>query len=456
MVDEAALAEARETLERAGATRVRVEIPDTDGNLRGKYVSREKLLKGKGASLSDVFYVLSIRDDVYEAPLTGVGTGFPDVVGMPDWSTLRHVPWDRELYAVIVDMQTKSGEPLAVDPRLALRRAEARATAAGFEARFGVEYEIYLFHCDEQGDRALRECRPRELVASSREWHAYSLWRFEDVHEFVAEADASLRSYGVEIEAWSSELGYGMIEGAIAPLPPLAAADAAARFKLACKELAKRHGMIATFIAKWDMAQSGSSGHLHQSLARNGRNVIWGGSQDALSDIGRHYLGGLLACAPELSAFSTPNANSYRRPSPELWAPTNASWGFDNRQAAVRVITIDEQSARFEYRRPGADLNPYLAIAGCLDSGLHGIANGIEPPPASPGPAFDDPNARPYPATLDEAAAALDGSTLAREWYGDELVTHYVVSRRAEAEYVRRLANAQVPDYELTRYLETA
>ena len=456
MAEAAALEGAREEIERLGAIRIRVEIPDTDGNLRGKYTSAAKLLKGKGATLSDVFYVLSIRDDVYEAPVTGVSTGFPDVVGMPDWSTLRPVPWERDLCAVIVDMHTKRGEPLGVDSRLALRRAEARAAEMGFEARFGVEYELYLFHGGEEGDRALRAGRPRDLRSVGREWHAYSLWRFADMDSFVAEVDGQLREYGIEIEAWSTELGFGMIECAIAPLSPLAAADAAARFKLACKQLAKRHGLIASFIAKWDMAQSGSSGHLHQSLLRDGGNVFWGGEQDTLSETGRHYLGGLLAFAPELSVFSTPNVNSYRRPSPELWAPTNASWGFDNRQAAVRAITLEEASARFEYRRPGADLNPYLAIASCLDSGLEGIRGGVEPPPDSPGPAFDDPNATPYPATLDAAAEALDASSLAREWYGDELVTHYVVSRRAEAEYVRRIANAQVPDYELTRYLETA
>jgi glutamine synthetase len=456
MAEERGLAEARETLERAGATRIRVEIPDTDGNLRGKYAASSKVLKGKGATVSDVFYVLSIRDDVFEAPLTGVPTGFPDVVAKPDWTTLRPVPWDRDLYAVIADVQTKRGEPLGVDPRLALRKAEARAAEHGFEARFGIEYELYVFHCDEQGDRAVRDGRPRDLLPTGREWHAYSLWRMEDVREFMAEADALLRGYGVELEAWSTELGYGMIECATAPLPPLAAADAGARFKVAAKELAKRHGLLATFIAKWDMTQSGSPGHLHQSLLRDGRNVFWGGEMDTLSETGRHYLGGFISCARELSAFSSPNVNSYRRPSPELWAPTNASWGFDNRQAAVRAITLDEASARLEYRRPGADLNPYLAIAGCLDSGLHGIGNRIEPPPPSAGPAFDDPAAQAFPTTLEEAADALDGSNLARDWYGDELVTHYVVSRRAEAGYVRRIANQQVPDYELIRYLETA
>ncbi len=437
-------------------SRVRVEIPDNDGNLRGKYAAAAKLAKGKGATLSDVFYVLTHRDDVFESPLTGVSTGFPDVVGMPDWSTLVPVPWDRDLSAVLVDMYTKAGEPLEVDPRLQLRKAVRRCEAAGFQALFGVEYEIYLFHGGEEGDRAIREGRPRDLRSVGREWQAYSAWRFEDMHEFVADVTDQLRVYGVEIEAWSTELGYGMVECAITPLPPLRAADSAARFKLAFKEIAKRHGLVASFIAKWDMAQSGSSGHLHQSLVRDGKNLIGGGVMDSLSEIGRHYLGGLIACSRELSAFSTPNVNSYRRPSPELWAPTNASWGYDNRQACVRVITIDQGSARLEYRRPGADLNPYLSIASCLDSGIHGVLNRIEPPAPSVGPAFDDSTVPDFPATLDDAADELDRSRLARDWYGDAYIDHYVASRRAEAGFVRQLANAQVPTYEISRYLETA
>ena len=436
--------------------RIRVEIPDTEGSLRGKYVASAKLAKGKGVTLSDVFYVLTVRDEVFESALTGQDTGFPDVVGIPDWSTLVPVPWERDLSAVIVDMQTKRGQPLEVDPRLQLRRAARRCEEQGYEARFGVEYEIYLFHLDAEGDRALREGRPRDLRCVGREWQAYSAWRFADMHGFVAEADAMLRDYGVEIESWSTELGYGMIECATVPLAPLAAADAAARFKLAFKELAKRHDLVASFIAKWDVAQSGSSGHLHQSLVRDGENAFWGGEMDTLSQTGRHFLGGLIACARELSAFSSPNVNSFRRPSPELWAPANASWGWDNRQACVRVITLDPGSARLEYRRPGADLNPYLSIAGCLDSGLHGIRNAIEPPPASQVRAFLDDAVPQFPRTLEESADALDRSALAREWYGDAFVDHFVCSRRAEAEIVHGIANAQVPQHELARYFETA
>ncbi len=446
----------REAVDRGEVRRIRAEMPDTDGNLRGKYAGPAKLLKGSGAALSDVFYVLSVADDVFEAPLTGVETGFPDVVGQPDWSTFTPVPWQPGVWGVITDMQTKAGDPCPVDPRLATRRAAERAAALGFEARFGIEYEIYLFEGGPEADALMRAGRHRELTPMGREWQAYSLWRFQDGDGFMHVLDEALHGYGIEIEAWSTELGKGMVECATPPLPPVEAADAAARTKLAIKEVAKAHGLVATFIAKWDMAQSGSSGHLHQSLTRDGRNAFWAGGEDALSATGRQYLAGLVRHAAELSAFATPFVNSYRRPSPELWAPTNASWGWDNRQASIRAITVSEGAARLEYRRPGADMNPYLAIAACLDAGLQGIREGLEPPPASIGPAFDDPDVPAYPASLEEAADLLDRSTFAREWYGDALVDHYVASRRAEAVFVRRLADAQVPAHELTRYFETA
>jgi glutamine synthetase len=237
---------------------------------------------------------------------------------MPDWSTLVPVPWERDLSAVIVDVTTKDHRPLEVDPRMQLRRSVERMHAAGFDALFGVEYELYLFQLGEDGDAAIREGRPRDLRSAGREWQAYSLWRFEDMHEFVAEAEVALRDYGVAIESWSTELGFGNIECATNALPPLQAADVAARFKVGLKALAKRHGLIATFIAKWDMTQSGSSGHLHQSLLKDGRNAFAGGEMDTLSETARHYLGGLIQCSRELSSFCTPNVNSYRRPSPEL------------------------------------------------------------------------------------------------------------------------------------------
>jgi glutamine synthetase len=266
--------------------------------------------------------------------------------------------------------------------------------------------------------------------------------------------------YGVPIESMSTELGYGMLEVAIAPLGPLEAADAAARFKLGCKELARRHGMIASFIAKLDMQQSGSSGHVHVSVRRDGEPRMRDGLGQ-LSDAGRRCLGGLAATAVETSVFMTPFPNSYRRFQPGLWTPVNTTWGHDNRNACLRAITVSDGAARIEHRRPGADLNPYLAVAACVDGCRHGLEEQLEPPAEATGRAYDDERASSLPADLPTAIEALRGSSPARAWYGDALIDHYVLSRVAEQEEWSKIAaespaehGDQVPDWELRRYFE--
>jgi glutamine synthetase len=454
------VSDARDALRGLGADRLRIELPDVNGLLRGKVVPAAKLASGGGAGFSDVIYCLTSADEVFENPaFTSNDTGWPDILAVPDWSTLRPVPWERGVAAVLCDATTKAGEPLGVDARAALRRACRRLADAGLEARCGVEYELFLFRADDAG-AALREGRPRDLVPASRIPQAYSLMRWPDLADFAAALHHDLAAYGVAIEAMSTELGHGMFEVAIAPLPPLEAADAAARLKLGTKELARRHGLIATFMAKWDMTQSGSSGHVHLSLQRDGRNVMWDG-QGALSPDGRAAIGGLAATAVETSAFMSPFPNSYRRYDPEMWTPVNVTWGHDNRNACLRVISLSETTTRVEHRRPGADLHPYASIAACLDGCLHGIAEGIEPPAEAPGRAAEAPGAAPFPTTLPDATAALEGSTLARAWYGDLFVDHYALSRHAEQhgwERARGVAvlsqDSQVPDWEACRYLE--
>jgi glutamine synthetase len=451
----------RDALEGLGATRVRLEIPDTNGILRGKYLPASKLLGGKGAGLSDVLYCLTSVDEVFENPqLTSYDTGFPDVLAMPDWSTLRPVPWEPGVAAVLCDVMTKDGRPVGVDPRAALRGACDRLRATGFEGRAGVEYEFFLFHHDDEARRALREGRPRDLRPVGSEWQAYSLIRWPDIADFADALFRDMASYGVPIESMTTELGYGMVEVAIAPLGALEAADAAARFKLGCKELARRHDMIACFVAKLDMEQSGSSGHVHVSVLRDGEPCMRDGLGQ-LSEVGRRCVGGLAATAVETSAFMCPFPNSYRRFQPGLWTPVNVTWGHDNRNACLRAITVSDAAARVEHRRPGADLNPYLAVAACADGCRHGLEEGLEAPPEAPGRAFEDERAQPFPAELPIAVEALRGSALARAWYGDALVDHYVLSRVAEHEEWAKIAAAspvapgdQVPDWELRRYFE--
>jgi glutamine synthetase len=443
------------------ASRMRVEVPDTNGILRGKQVPAAKLAGVKRCGFSDVIYCLTSADGVFENPaFTSHDTGWPDLMAAPDWDTARPVPWQPGVAAVLCDMQTKAGDPVELDPRHVLRLAVERLASHGLGALCGVEYEFFLFHNDDAGRRALREGRPRDLVPVGLEHQAYSLIRWPDLAPFIDALFECMEPYGVPIDAVSTELGYGMVEVAIGPRPPLEAADAAARFKLACKELARRHGFLASFIAKWDMEQSGSSGHVHCSLLRDGKNVLWTEANE-VGELAGKALAGLLSSAVDTSVFMSPFPNSYRRFQPETWTPLNVTWGRDNRNACVRFISVSRDTTRFEHRRPGADLNPYLSIAACLDGCAHGIENGFGLASEAPGRAWEAEGAQRFPADLLDATRRLAESRFARDRYGDAFVDHYVLSREAEhAEWAREVGNGgdpnadQVPDREARRFVE--
>jgi glutamine synthetase len=443
------------------ASRVRVEFPDVNGVLRGKQVPTKKVVGGKAVSVSDVLYCLTSCDDVFENPdFTCYDTGWPDILIVPDWETGRPVPWNPGVAAVLGDARTKAGEPVPMCPRHVLRQAVDRLAALGLTSLIGVEYELFLFHDDPAGRQALREGRTRDLTPLGQEWQAYSLIRWPELHPLVEDIFAMMPAYGVPLDAVSTELGYGMIEVATSPLPPLQAADAAARLKLGVKELARRHGLIASFIAKWDMDQSGSSGHLHCSLLRDDENALWAG-QGQVGELAAAALAGLLETAIDVSAFMSPFPNSYRRYREGTWAPLNVSWAHDNRNACIRYITVSPDTTRFEHRRPGADLHPYLSVAAVLDGCAHGIEQQLALRAEAPGKAWVEEAGPLFPTSLPDAIERLAGSAFARARYGDAFVDHYVLSRRAEQDAWAAavgagsdLEAAQVPDAETRRFLE--
>ena len=214
-----------------------------------------------------------------------------------------------------------------------------------------------------------------------------------------------------------------------------------------------RHGLVATFMAKWNQNLPGCGGHLHQSLwdSELKRNLFHdSGSADKMSKLMRQYIAGQLQLMPELAALICPTVNSYKRLIPGVWAPTNTTWGIDNRTVALRaVLGPSPKSSRVEYRLAGADINPHLAIAASLASGLHGIEKTLELPPASTGSAYET-DARPLPRSLADATALLKASPIARDLLGEEFVDHYVRTREWE---VRQYERA-VTDWELERYFE--
>ncbi|HTN91522.1 MAG TPA: glutamine synthetase, partial [Sorangium sp.] len=165
----------------------------------------------------------------------------------------------------------------------------------------------------------------------------------------------------------------------------------------------------------------------------------------------RHYVGGQIELMPELTALYSPTINAYKRYVPGVWAPLTASWGVENRTAAIRLIGLGTPGARVEYRQTAADINPYVAMATCLAAGLHGIENGVEPPPQASGDASSAESSRlSLPRTLAEATRMLAASQKARDILGERFVEHYVKTRDWE---VRQYERA-VTDWELKRYFE--
>ena len=203
-------------------------------------------------------------------------------------------------------------------------------------------------------------------------------------------------------------------------------------------------------MAKWNADLPGSSGHIHQSLISlsDRRNVFFEGGGPSRTMTG--YIGGLCAYLPELMAMIAGTVNSYKRTVPGLWAPVNASWGADNRTTAIRSIMGSPKSTRIELRLSAADMNPYLAMAASIAAGLEGVEHAIEPPPAVIN-AYDAGKSAPLPVDLAQATDRFDCSTVARDWFGNEFVDHYVCSREWEIRQYQRA----VTDWELARYFES-
>ena len=251
-----------------------------------------------------------------------------------------------------------------------------------------------------------------------------------------------------------TETGPGVFEAAIAHSDALLAADNAALFKTFTKVLAQQQGLMATFMAKWSPDYPGQSGHLHISLQdKAGVPVFFEeGAEHNMSPTMRHFLGGQQALMPELLAMVALSCNSYTRLVPGAWAPTAASWGIENRTCALRVIPGKPAAQRIEYRIAAADINPYLALAAAIGSGIWGIEQGIEPTAPTAGNAYEAryKKAQQLPRTLGEAAARLRASAAARDLFGDAFVEHYAYTREWEEE--QQLG--AVTDWQLARYFE--
>jgi glutamine synthetase len=432
--------------------KVKVAASDIDGVLRGKLLHRDKFFGAAegGFGFCDVVFGWDSSDHCYDnAQVTGWQHGFPDALARIDLDTARHVPWDGGVPFFLGEFINADGSPYPVCPRQTLKKVLKRAEKLGLQAMCGVEFEWFNFIETPHSWADKKGVGPTNLTPGM---FGYSLLRMADNRGFFNALMDEMAAFGVPIEGLHTETGPGVYEAAITFSAALEAADRAILFKTGAKEIGKRFGIMPSFMAKWSAQYPGCSGHIHQSLSDGKRNLCYDAkAKTSMSKLFESYLAGQVACLMEFAPLFWPTINSYKRLVDGFWAPVKPTWGIDNRTASFRVIAGSPKATRLETRCPGADINPYLAMAAVLAAGLHGVEKGLKltAPPIT-GTNVGAENIPRAPRSLAETTRIFKQSAIARDWLGDTFVDHFAATRDWES---RQWQDA-VTDWELKRYFE--
>ena len=442
---------------------VKIGAPDIEGVYRGKRVLANYFLDAleDGFAQCDVLFGWDIAENVLpNLKFSNWERGFADIVMKPDLSTFALVPWEENVASCICDLWSEHGDPVVISPRYVLNRVVERARSMGYEPMAAAELEFRFFRENQMSLRE-KDFGPH-LTPLNPGMNCYAISQSSADDHLLGRIARMMRDYGVEIEGYNREHGPGMYEMNIHYAPATAGADKTMLFKTGVKEICHQMGYTASFMAKWNDQEDGSSGHSHMSLwdRSSGRNVFWDqGAEDRMSETMRYFLAGVLDKMPEFMAFYAPVINSYKRYVEGTWAPLNTTWGMDNRTCSVRIINNSSRAIRIENRVPGADANFYLVFAATLASGLYGIERELELPPRLDGNAYDAStvararelsHVRPLARNLTAAIDLLEQSELARDLLGADFVDHFVATRRWEVkEYDKAVTN-----WDRRRYME--
>jgi glutamine synthetase len=432
--------------------KVKVAVSDIDGVLRGKYLHRDKFesaLAG-GFGFCDVVFGWDMTDSCYDnTTVTGWHHGFPDAMVRLDPATMRNVPWDNDIPFLLGDFVTASGAPYPICPRQTLKRVLKRAQKLGVQPMCGLEFEWFNFRENPQSWAAKKGVDPTPITPGM---FGYSLLRANENREYFNALLDEMLAFRVPIEGLHTETGPGVYEAAIQFSEALEAADRALLFKSGAKEIGARFGIMPSFMAKWSASFPGCSGHVHQSLTDGSKNVFYDArGRQGMSKLFESYLAGQLAIALEFAPMFWPTVNSYKRLVDGFWAPVKPTWGVDNRTASFRVISGSPKSTRLETRCPGADINPFLAVAALVAAGLHGVEKGMQltAPPIT-GTNVGAEKIPRAPRSLAATTEIFKRSAVARDWFGDDFVEHFSATR----EWEWRQWQDAVTDWELKRYFE--
>ncbi|HEV8309903.1 MAG TPA: glutamine synthetase family protein [Methylomirabilota bacterium] len=427
-------------------------FPDTQGRLMGKrVVGRYFLDHVSGDGVHACAYLLTV--DVDMEPLPGYkfaswATGYQDMKAVPDLSTLRRIPWLPKTALVFCDLYTEEGEPIEVSPRWILKRQLERARKSGYRVMVGSELELYIF---KESFAEARARRYHDLTPVSQYLEDYHILQTTKEEGLVRTIRNGMEGAAVPVEFSKGEWGCGQEEINLRYAEALEMADRHSLYKHGVKEIAHAQGLSVTFMAKYDMGAAGSSFHLHSSLwdVAAKRNLFHDRGKRTGSVLFGHWLAGQMAMAREFAYFYAPYVNSYKRYQAGSFAPTRIVAGWDNRTCGFRLCG-EGPGFRVENRIPGADANPYLAFAATIAAGLHGMAKKLKAPAMYEGNAYEDASLPQVPKTLREAIEELQGSRLAREAFGHDVVEHYLHSARLE----QQAFDQAVTCWELTRNFE--
>ncbi|WP_433286111.1 glutamine synthetase family protein [Micromonospora sp. CA-244673] len=426
-------------------------LTDMQGRLQGKRFHAPYFLDQVVAHGSEgCNYLLAVDVDMNTVDgyaMSSWERGYGDFAMRPDLDTLRRVPWQPGSAMLLADLEWLDGSgPVVASPRQILRRQLDRLAAHGLTAYAGTELEFVLFRdsYEEAWRRGYRELTPANQYNVD-----YSLLGTARVEPLLRRIRTEMAGAGLIPESAKGECNLGQHEIAFRYDEAVACADHHVIYKNGAKEIAAQEGMSITFMAKPN-AREGNSCHIHFSLRdSDGRSAMLGDGPAHLSATGQRVLAGLLATMREFSILFAPNINSYKRYQPGSFAPTALRWGTDNRTCALRLVGHG-QGMRVENRVPGADVNPYLAIAALVAGAVHGIERELELGEECGGNAYDDAEAERVPGTLRDALALWESSATAREAFGAEVVDHYANTARVEL----AAFDAAVTDWELVRGFE--
>ncbi|KAA6413788.1 MAG: glutamine synthetase guanido kinase [Lasallia pustulata] len=467
-------------------TKVKLAGADVDGILRGKLISKKKFLSiaEDGFGFCSVIFGWDMHDQTYfkELKISNLENGYKDIIAIPDLSSFRRIPWEDDVPFFLLsffDPDTKA--PVSADPRGLLRTAAEKLEKQGLGAMAGAEYEFYQFRAPpnpnlpstERNSSStatfLNENPVSSLPPLTEGMFGYSLTRPVHNQDYYYGIFDACERFKCNIEGWHTESGPGVFEAALEFGEIKQMADRAGLFKYVVKSLGSKFGITPCFMAKPRQGLPGNSGHMHVSIVDNsGKNLFYRGSQDEnppypdlayLSDMGRHFLAGLLDGLPDVMPIVAPTVNSYKRLVENFWAPVTVSWGLEHRAASIRLIappTASAKATRFEVRVCGADANPFLVLAVILALGWRGVEKEMEikVPPLGKGEDVGgeaDKGERLAKSLKEATARFVAKESVAREVFGDEFVEHFGGTREHEV----RLWDEAVTDWEVRRYIET-